>query len=55
MRDLGLVSFLTTFHKTMWMAKYNFAFVYEDDDECIEIGEQVIYDYYCKPVADFYT
>ena len=31
LRDLGLVSFFTTYHKTMWTAKYNCAFVYDND------------------------
>jgi hypothetical protein len=42
-RDLGPVSFLTTYHKTMWTAKYNCTFVYDDDDDDAEIGEEVIY------------
>ena len=50
-RDPGLVSFLTTYHKTMWTAKYNCTFVYEDDDDDIEIGEEVIYVYNYKPVV----
>ena len=40
----GFLSFLTTYHKTMWTAKYNYTFVYEDDDDDdAEIGEEVIY------------
>ena len=41
-RDPGLISFLTTYHKTMWTAKYNCTFVYDYDDDDIEIGEEVI-------------
>jgi hypothetical protein len=50
-RDPGLVSFLTTYHKKMWTAKYNYTFVYVDDDEDVEIGEEVIYVYSYKPVV----
>jgi hypothetical protein len=38
-RDPGLVSFLTTYHKTMWTAKYKCTFVYEDDDDDTEIAK----------------
>ena len=41
--DSGLLSFLTTYHKTTWTTKYNCTFVYEDDDDDAEIGEEVIY------------
>jgi hypothetical protein len=41
-RDPDFVSFLTTYHKTMWTAKYNCTFVYEDDDDEAEIGEEVM-------------
>ena len=34
---------LTTYHKTMWTTKYSCTFVYEDDDDDAEIGEEVIY------------
>ena len=40
-RDPGLLSFLNTYHKTMWIAKYNCTFVYEDDGDDAEIGEEV--------------
>jgi hypothetical protein len=52
-RDLGLVSFLATYHKTMWTTKYNCTFVYEDDDDDIEIDEQVNYNFNYKQVVDF--
>jgi hypothetical protein len=52
-RDPGLVSFLTTYHKTMWTANFNCTFVYEDDNNDIEIGEQVNYNFNNKPVVDF--
>ena len=42
-RDPGLLSFLNNYHKTMWTAKYNCIFVYEDDDDDAEIGEEVTY------------
>ena len=42
-RDPSLLSFLNTYHKTMWIAKYNCTFMYEDDDDDAEIGEEVIY------------
>jgi hypothetical protein len=32
-RDPSLISFLTTYHKTMWTAKYNCKFAYENDDD----------------------
>ena len=44
-RDPGLISFLNNYHKTMWIAKYNCTFVYEDADDDAEIGEEVIYVY----------
>ena len=44
-RDPGLLSFLNTYHKTMWAAKYNSTFVYEDDDDDAEIGEEVTSDF----------
>jgi len=40
-RNPGLISFFTTYHKTMWIAKYNCTFVYEDDDDDIDICEHV--------------
>ena len=49
-RDPGLVSFLTTYHKTMWIAKYNCTFVYEEDDDEDEIGEEVMHIFKLKPV-----
>ena len=42
-RDPGLLSFLNTYHKTMWRAKYNCTFVYGDDDDEAEICEEVTY------------
>ena len=42
-RDPGLISFLNTYHKTMWTAKYNCTFVYADDDDEAEICEEVPY------------
>jgi hypothetical protein len=50
-RDPGLISFLTTYHKSMWTTKYNCAFIYEDDDDDIEIGEEVTYNFNCKPLV----
>ena len=49
-RDHGLVSFLTTYHKTMWIAKYNCTFVYEEDDDEDEIGKEVMHIFKLKPV-----
>jgi hypothetical protein len=37
----------------MWTTKYNCTFVYEDDDDDVEIGEEVIYVFKYKPVAAF--
>ncbi len=42
-RDPGLLSFFNTYHKTMWTTKYNCTFVYEDDDDDAEIGDEVTY------------
>ena len=50
-RDPGLVSFLTTYHKTMWIAKYNCTFVSLDEDDECEIGEEVIHIFRLKPVV----
>jgi hypothetical protein len=50
-RDPGLVSFLTTYHKTMWIAKYNCTFVYLDEDDEDEIGEEVMHIFKLKPVV----
>ncbi len=50
-RDPGLLSFLNTYHKTMWRAKYNCTFVYEDDDDDAEIGEEVTYVFKYLPVV----
>lgn len=50
-RDPGLISFLNNYHKTMWIAKYNCTFVYEDDDDDAEIGEEVIYVFKYLPVV----
>ena len=49
--DPGLVSFLTTYHKTIWIAKHNCTFVYEDDDDGVEIGEEVIHVFMYKPIV----
>ena len=38
---IPVLFFLTTYHKTMWTAKYNGKFFYEDDDDDIEICEQL--------------
>jgi hypothetical protein len=35
----------------MWTTKYNCTFVYEDDDDDVEIGEEVIYVFRYKPVV----
>ncbi len=51
--DPGLISFLTTYHKTMWTTKYDCAFIYEDDDADIKIGEEVTYNNNCKPLVYF--
>ena len=50
-RDPGLVSFLTTYHKTMWIAKYNCTFVYLDEDDEDEIGEEVMHIFKLQPVV----
>ena len=52
-RHPGLVSFLTNYHKTMWTAKNNCTFVYENDDDNIEIGEHVNHNFNNKSVIDF--
>ena len=44
-REPGLVSFLNTYHKALWIAKYNCTFVYENEDEEVEICEEVSYTY----------
>jgi len=49
--DPGIVSFFITYHKRMWTTKYKCTFVYEDDDDDIEIGEEVILVYNYKQVV----
>ena len=44
-RDAGLVSFLNTYHKTWWTAKYNCSFAVENDEDEMEVCEKVSYDY----------
>ncbi len=50
-RDTSLLSFLNTYHKTMWTAKYNCTFVYEDDDDDVKIGAEVTYVFNYLPVV----
>ena len=44
-RDAGLISFLNTYHKTWWTAKYNCSFAVENDEDEMEVCEEVSYDY----------
>ncbi len=54
-RDPCYLSFLNTYHKTMWTAKYKCTFVYEDDDDDAEIGEEVTYVFKYLQVARYYS